>query len=262
MSNYTDNELLICQTAKNIENGTTVFIGYGLPQVSAILAEMLYAPDMIQLFEFGAIGPQSVIPYIKGTMGGPSNCYRSLKWCSMTEAFSYAAAGYIDLGILGAAQIDRYGNINSTMLGNDYETPEVRFPGSGGGSEVASFCWKTVIALKQEKRRFVERLSFLTSPGYLKGGRSRELAGLPAETGPYRVVTSEALFDFETDNRQMRLIGVRKGKTVDDVISKMEFVPIIATDIKTIEEPTKDELHTLRDLIDPYGMVSRGRNYK
>ncbi len=259
MNDYTDGEFLICRTARVIENNSTIFVGFGLPQVSAMLAEMLYAPNMIQLFEFGAVGPQSMMPYLRGTMGGPSNCYRSIKWCSMTEAFSYAAAGYIDIGILGAAQIDRYGNINSTMLGNDYELPDSRFPGSGGGSEVASYCWKTVIALKHEKRRFVEKLSFLTSPGYLSGKRSRESAGLPVGTGPYMVVTSEAVFDFETEDKQMRLIAVKKGRTANDVIENMEFIPLIADNVKIIEEPTDKELHTLRDLIDPYGMVSKGK---
>jgi len=259
MMSYTDTEMLICQTSRIIENNRTVFVGFGLPQVAAILAEMLYAPNMIQLFEFGAVGPQSMIPYMRGTMGGPSNCYKSIKWCSMTEAFSYAAAGYIDVGILGAVQIDRYGNINSTMLGESYDMPEKRFPGSGGGSEVASFCWKTIVALKQEKRRFVEELSFLTSPGYLSGRSSRESIGLPAATGPSLVVTSEAIFDFDTKDRQMRLIAAKKGKTSDEIIEKMEFTPIVADNLKTIEEPTEKELYTLRNLIDPYGMVSKGK---
>ena len=259
MNDYTDGEFLICRTARVIEDNGTVFVGFGLPQVSAMLAEMLYTPNMIQLFEFGAVGPQSMIPYLRGTMGGPSNCYRSVKWCSMTEAFSYAAAGYIDIGILGAVEIDRYGNINSTMLGNNYELPNARFPGSGGGSEVASYCWRTVITLKHEKRRFVEKLSFLTSPGYLSGGGSRESAGLPTGTGPYMVVTSEAIFDFETEDKQMRLIAVKKGRTVKDVTDEMGFVPKISGNVKAIEEPTKDELYTLRNLIDPYGMVSRGK---
>lgn len=255
MREFTDVEFMICQAARLLEDNKTVFVGWGMPQVVALLAERLYTPNITQVFEFGAIGPQSRTPFLRGTMGGPQNTYRSLQWCSMGLAFNYAQAGYIDYGMLGAAQIDKYGNINSTMIGEEYERPKVRFPGSGGGNEVASYCWKTIIVMNHEKRRFVERCDFITSPGHVIDGKTREKYGLPKDTGPWRVITSKAMFDFDEDSRVMRLIAVRDGLSVDDVVNDMGFEPVIADDIQVLEPPTEEELTVLREEIDPYGLV-------
>lgn len=184
---FTDTEFMICAAARLLEDRKTVFVGWGMPQVVAILAERLYTPNLVQLFEFGAIGPRSLTPFVRGTMGGPTNIYRSLQWTTMNWAFSYAATGYVDYGMIGAAQVDPYGNINSTLLGGPYDQPARRFPGSGGGNEVASLCWKTIIVLKHEPRRFVEKLDFVTSPGYGVGPGARERAGLPRGTGPWQI---------------------------------------------------------------------------
>jgi len=124
---FTDTELMIAQGARLIEDGKTIFVGWGLPQVVAMLAQKLYVPNVTQLFEFGAIGPQSVLPFVRGTMGGPQNTYRSLQWLNMNWAFSYSATGYMDYGMLGALQVDPYGNINSTHLGGTFAKPERRF---------------------------------------------------------------------------------------------------------------------------------------
>ena len=252
---YTDVEFMICQAARLLEDNKTVFVGWGMPQVVALLAERLYTPNITQVFEFGAIGPQSRTPFLRGTMGGPQNTYRSLQWCSMGLAFNYAQAGYIDYGMLGAAQIDKYGNINSTMIGEDYERPKVRFPGSGGGNEVASYCWRTIIVMNHEKRRFVERCDFVTSPGHVIDGKTREEYGLPRDTGPWRVITSKAMFDFDDETRVMRLIAMREGLSVDDVISDMGIKPVIGDEIESLDPPTETELRVLREEIDPYRLV-------
>ena len=155
-------------------------------------------------------------------MGGPSNCYRSLAFTTMNQIFAQAQLGLIDYGVLGATQIDLYGNINSTMLGSDYRKPKKRFPGSGGANEVASFCWKTIVIMMHEKRRFVPRVDFITSPGYLDGTPgARERAGLPAGTGPWRVVTSKALFGFDEDSKKMTLLGVLEGLTLEQVLAEI-----------------------------------------
>jgi glutaconate CoA-transferase subunit B len=130
---FTDTEFMIAQGARLIEDGKTIFVGWGIPQVVAMLAQKLYVPNVTQLFEFGAIGPQSVLPFVRGTMGGPQNTYRSLQWLNMNWAFAYSATGYMDYGMLGALQVDPYGNINSTHLGGTFANPERRFAGSGGG---------------------------------------------------------------------------------------------------------------------------------
>ncbi len=260
---FTETEFMICNAARLLEDNKTIFVGWGIPQVVAILAEKLYTPNIVQVFEFGAIGPQSRTPFLRGTMGGPSNTYRSLQWCSMNLAFSYAQVGYIDYGMLGAAQIDRYGNINSTMIGDDYSKPKVRFPGSGGGNEVASYCWKTIIVMAHEKRRFVERCDFITSPGHRLDGKTREEVGLPAETGPYRVITSKGMFGFDEESKELKLIGVLKGLTVDEVIEDMGIKPLIADEVVELNPPTPEELKALREDIDPYGLIiAKGAKFK
>ncbi|RME85833.1 MAG: acyl CoA--acetate/3-ketoacid CoA transferase subunit beta [Caldilineae bacterium] len=253
---YTEAEFMISQTARQMRSGQTAFIGYGLPQIAAILAQENNAPDLVQVYEFGAIGPKPLSPFVRFTMGGPTNCYQSLMWTNMNTIFAQAGAGYLDIGVLGATQIDPYGNINSTIIGDDYFRPKRRFPGSGGGNEVASFCAKTVVIIMHEKRRFVEKLDFMTSPGFLDGSEgARERAGLPAGTGPWRVVTSKALFGY-APNRRMQLIGVRQDLTVEEVVSEMGFEPEIADEVVELEPPTETELRLLRAKIDPDRVVA------
>lgn len=256
---FTDTEFMIAQGARLLEDGKSIFVGFGLPQVVAMLAQKLYVPEILQLFEFGAIGPQSVLPFIRGTMGGPQNTYRSLQWLNMNWAFSYSAAGYMDYGMLGAAQIDPYGNINSTYLGGTFERPARRFPGSGGGNQVASHCWKTMIVIKHEGRRFVPKVDFITSPGYLTGPGARERAGLPADTGPFRVATSKALFGFDESTKRMTLLAVLRGLSVRDAVGEMAFEPLVAGTVSEIPPPTADELRILREEIDPSRIVIRGQ---
>jgi len=255
---FTDTEFMIAQGARLLEDGKSFFVGWGIPQIVAILAQKLYVPNVIQLFEFGAIGPQSILPFVRGTMGGPQNTYRSLQWLNMNWAFSYSASGYMDYGMLGALQVDPFGNINSTYLGGTYDVPHRRFAGSGGGNQVASHCWRTIIVIKHEGRRFVPKVEFLTSPGYLTGPGARERAGLPAETGPYRVVTSKALFGFDKDTCEMELLAVLRGLSVDEVLEGMGFPPRISPDLEEIPPPTEEELRLLREEIDPSRVVIRG----
>jgi glutaconate CoA-transferase subunit B len=262
MVEFTDTEFMICTAARLLEDRQTVFVGWGMPQLVALLAERLYTPQLVQVFEFGAVGPQSQTPFVRGTMGGPTNVYRALQWSNMNWAFAYAAAGYVDYGMIGAAQIDAYGNVNSTLLGGSYDRPGRRFPGSGGGNEVASLCWRTILVMKHEPRRFVERLDFMTSPGYLDGPGGREKAGLPRGTGPWRVVTSRALFDFDEQTRRLRLLGALKGLTGSAVLEGMEFKPLRAERLEGLAPPTEEELRILRDEIDPSGIVIRGEKLR
>ncbi|MBI3990182.1 MAG: acyl CoA--acetate/3-ketoacid CoA transferase subunit beta [candidate division NC10 bacterium] len=259
---FTDTELMICSAARLLEDRKTVFVGWGMPQVVAMLAERLYTPNLVQVFEFGAIGPRSLTPFVRGTMGGPSNVYQSLQWINMNWAFSYAVTGYIDYGMIGALQVDLYGNVNSTLLGGTYERPGRRFPGSGGGNEVASLCWKTIIVLKHEPRRFVKLLDFVTSPGYLDGPGAREKAGLPRGTGPWRVVTSKALIGFDEVTKKMTLLGVLRGVKVADVLEGMGFEPLLDAKLQEIEPPLDEELRILRQEVDPSGLIIRGERMR
>ncbi|PTL36461.1 acyl CoA--acetate/3-ketoacid CoA transferase subunit beta [Candidatus Methylomirabilis limnetica] len=249
---FSESEFMICQCARLIQDGTLAFIGYGMPQIAAILAQRLHAPRMVQVYEFGAVGALPETPFVRFTMGGPRNCYRSLAWTSMNTIFAQAQLGMIDMGVLGATQIDRFGNLNSTMLGTDYHRPRKRFPGSGGANEVLTQCWQTVIVIKHEHRRFVEKVDFVTSPGYLDGTPgARERAGLPRDTGPWRVATSKALYGFDDQTKQMILLGVLRGLSVDDALKEMEFTPLIAERVEELSPPTPEELRILREEIDP-----------
>lgn len=138
------------------------------------------------------------------------------------------------------------------MVGRDYHRPEKRFPGSGGANEVLSQCWQTVIVVKHERRRFVEKVDFVTSPGFLDGTPgARERAGLPRDTGPWRVATSKALYGFDDQTRQMVLLGVLQGLNVDDALKETEFTPLIAPQLEELLPPTAEELRILREEIDP-----------
>jgi glutaconate CoA-transferase subunit B len=249
---FTESEFMICQCARLMEDGKIVFIGYGMPQIAAILAQRLHAPRMVQVYEFGAVGPLPETPFVRFTMGGPRNCYRSLAWTNMNTIFAQAQLGMVDLGVLGATQIDQFGNVNSTMLGADYARPEKRFPGSGGANEVLTHCWRTVIVIMHERRRFVKKVDFVTSPGYLDGAPgARERAGLPRGTGPWRVVTSKALYGFDEHTKRMTLLGVLRGVPVADVLGEMEFTPLVSDKLEELEPPTPEEKHLLRNEIDP-----------
>ncbi|MGH7357688.1 MAG: CoA-transferase subunit beta [Candidatus Rokuibacteriota bacterium] len=249
---FTEAEFMIAQCARLLEDQRTAFIGFGMPQVAAILAQRTHASQLVQVFEFGAIGPTPLTPFVRNTMGGPTNCYRSIAWTDMNTIFAQAQLGLIDYGVLGAAQIDLYGNINSTMLGNDWHRPRKRFPGAGGANEVASYCWRTVVIMLHEPRRFVPRVDFITSPGYLDGTpEARERAGLPAGTGPWRVVTSKALFGFDEATHELTLLGVLDGLGLDDVVGEMGVKPRVAAAVERLAPPTARELEILRDQIDP-----------
>jgi len=170
----------------------------------------------------------------------------------MNSIFSQAQLCLIHYGVLGATQIDRYCNINSTMLDDHWRRPKKRFPRAGGATEVASYCWRTIVIMMHEPRRFVPRVDFITSPGYLDGTPgARERAGLPAETGPWRVVTSKALFDFEPDTRRLRLMGALEGLTPEEVLAELQLKPAIADRVEALAPPTARELTILRDEIDP-----------
>ncbi|MGZ3494219.1 MAG: CoA-transferase subunit beta [Thermodesulfobacteriota bacterium] len=248
---YTPEELMICTAARLIPDKRTCFIGYGIPQIVIILAQKLYAPNACQVYEYGAIGPEVVPPFRRGMFSDSRNNYRAVAWTYMNTMFAHACLGYIDYGFLGAAQIDPYGNINSTQIGLDHSRPMVRFPGSGGANDVASYCWKTITIMKHEKERFVKKLDFLTSPGYLDGPGAREKAGLPAGAGPYRLVTSLGLFGFDEKTKYMELLAVAPGYNKEDVFKNMNFEPLAAKKIEELKPPTEEELRLLREEIDP-----------
>jgi len=248
---YNPTELLAYVAAKMLEDGKSVFVGTGLPMIASMLAQRTHAPNLLIVFEAGGIGPQ--MPVLPISVGDSRTFYRAVAASSMHDVMSASQSGYLDYGFLGAAQIDVYGNLNTTVIG-DWERPKARLPGSGGANDVGSLCWSTIIVMRQDRRRFVNELDFLTTPGYLDGRGARERAGLPAGTGPYRVITQLGVYGFDERSRRMQLLATHPGISVDDIRANSSFDLDIPTQVETTEPPSAEVRRILRD-IDPTGMV-------
>lgn len=244
---YTPNELLICLAARIMEDNTTAFIGTGLPMLSASLAQKLYTPNLVPVFEFGGTG--AILEKLPLAVGDMRTYNKGLHASGICDIMETAQRGFIEYGFLGGAQIDMYGNLNSTVIG-DQKRPKVRLPGSGGANDVGSHCWRTIILMQHDTRRFMPKVDFVTTPGYLTGPGAREAAGLPRDTGPYRVVTNLATLDFEPKTKRMRLIALNPGVAVEDVIKNTGFELLAADKVSQNDPPTGKELRTLREEID------------
>ena len=258
---FTDMEQIICTTSRLLEEDKLYFVAIGGPPlVAVLLAKRLRVPKIAYLVEDGTIAPAVPLPAPPFMIGGSGSSYRAVAWTDMNTVDFHASLGYLDYGVLAAVQVDEYGNFNSSFIGPAYERPARRFGGPGGANEIASLCWRTILMTRQQGRKFVRKLDFMSSPGYLDGSPdARERAGLPAETGPWRVVTELAVFDFDEESHRMRLRGVAPWVTVDDVLAEMEFEPLIAPSLETIEPPAEEELAALRAEVDPSGRTIRGR---
>lgn len=251
MSDYSPNELLICIAARLFENGRTCFIGTGIPMLAASLAQRLYAPDLIAVFEFGGTG--ALMEDLPMAVGEARTFHKALAASGICDIMETAQRGFIDYGFLGGAQIDPYGNLNSTVIG-DYTRPKVRLPGSGGGNDVGSLCWQTIALMRHDKRRFVPQLDFVTTPGYLTGPGAREAAGLPANTGPFAVISTLATLGFDPATCRMRLDALHPGVRVEQVVENTGFELLMADEIRQNPPPTAEELALLREEIDPTGL--------
>jgi glutaconate CoA-transferase subunit B len=258
---FTDTEQVIIQAARMLEPEKLHFVAIGGPPLlAALAARRLYSPRVSYVVEDGTIDPQVDFPVPPFMIGGSAASRRAAAWTSMNTVGYHAALGHIEYGVLAAIQVDQFGNFNSTMLGDDYNKPARRFGGPGGANEIASCCWRTILMTKLQKRKFVRRLDFMSSPGFLDGAPdAREQAGLPPGTGPYRVVTEDAIFGFDGATRKMKLLAVAPWTTVDGVREKMEFEPLLGESIGTIDPPTQDELTVLRSEIDPTGRTIAGQ---
>src|SRR5256714_13162790 len=241
---YTSKELMICCAARILEDGRTVAVGTGVPCAAAMLAQRTCAPQLVIFFEAGGVAPQ--LPTMPISVGDSRTFYRGLMATSMADIMETCQRGMIDYTFLGGAQIDAYGNLNSTMIGSDYHRPKVRFPGSGGANDLASLCWRILVVTNHDPRRFVEKLDFVTSPGYLTGPGAREAAGLPPGTGPYRVITDLAIMGYHDETKRMQVLSLHPGVTMEQVRAATSF-PIDAIDqIEQTAPPGAQELHILQ----------------
>ncbi len=248
---YSPSELLICLASRVMEDGTTAFIGTGIPMLAASLAQKMQAPNLVPIFEFGGTG--AILEKLPLAVGDMRTYNKGIAASGICDIMETSQRGFVEFGFLGGAQIDCYGNLNSTVIG-DHKNPKVRLPGSGGGNDVGSSCWRTIAIMIHDKRRFMEKIDFLTTPGFLTGPGAREEAGLPKGTGPYRVVTNLCIMGYDDTSKKMKLLSVNPGVTVEQVIENTGFDLLIADEITHNEHPTDEELKILREQIDPDGL--------
>ena len=253
MTSYNAMELMICCAARALEDGRTVAVGTGVPCAAAMLAQHRHAPNLVILFEAGGVAPQ--LPTMPISVGDSRTFYHGLMATSMADVMETCQRGMMDYTFLGGAQIDAYGNLNSTMIGTDYARPKVRFPGSGGAHDLASLCWRVLVVTIHDPRRFVEKVDFVTTPGYLTGPGAREAAGLPPGTGPYRVITDLAVLGYDEQTKRMEVHSLHPGVALDHVRRATGFELGVREPLASTTPPTEEELCILRDEVDPHRYV-------
>lgn len=244
---YSKTELMICVAARLFEDATTCFIGTGIPMLAAMLASKTTAPNIVPVFEFGGTG--AILEELPRAVGEARTFHKAISAQGICDTMETAQRGFIDYGFLGGAQIDPYGNLNTVVIG-EHDHPKARLPGSGGGNDVGSLCWRTIAIIQHDLRRFVPKVDFLTTPGYLTGPGARETAGLPRGTGPVAVVSTLALMDYDPSTCRMRLKALHPGVTVDEVKANTGFDLLIPSQVGLNEPPSAEELRILREEID------------
>jgi len=244
-SQYTASEILTILSARELKDGQVVFAGVGIPLLAATLAQRLGCPGLTILFEGGVIGA-FVEP---GKLPPSTNDQRCTKRANMVlgsaDVLLLLQRGYVDVGFMGGAQIDQYGNLNSSFIGN-WKAPTVRLPGTGGGNDISSLT-NMIVAMKHEKRRFVEKVDFITSPGFIRGRNSRAESGL-THGGMFRVITELATFSFDDAERRMKVLALNPGVTCGQVQDNTGFDLIFDQSVSVTEPPSEHELSTLRAL--------------
>jgi glutaconate CoA-transferase, subunit B len=253
LMNYSPVELMVCCAARILEDGCTVAVGTGIPCAAAMLAQKTHAGRLVIVFEAGGIAPQ--LPTMPISVGDSRTFYRGLMATSMADVMETCQRGLIDYCFLGGAQIDPCGNLNSTLIGDNYQQPRVRLPGSGGANDLASLCRRILVVTAHDRRRFVDRLDFLTTPGYLTGPGAREAAGLPPGTGPYRVITDLAVLGFQDETKRMQVLSLHPGVQLDQVRRATGFELAVSEPLTTTAAPSAVELRILRDEVDPHRYV-------
>jgi len=243
---FSPNELMVCQAARQLRDGEVVFVGIGLPNLACNLARRLHAPKLVLVYESGAVGADP--KRLPISIGDPSLVTNSLGIFSMFDVFSfYLQRGLIDVGFLQGVQIDRFGNLNTTVIG-DYQHPVVRLPGSGGACEIAILAKRVFVIAPQSKRSFPERVDFITSPGFVYGPEGRRKLGLPGG-GPVMVITNLGCYEFSEG--EMVLTSLHPGCTVEQVRENTGWDVHICPQLRTTEIPSAEELRIIREDLDP-----------
>jgi glutaconate CoA-transferase subunit B len=251
---YTKSEIMIAASARQLSGVTNCFVGVGLPNIVCNLAQRTVAPDLQLVYESGAYGARP--ERLPLSIGDPTLATGATAITSMFELFAYyLQAGLIDVAFLGGAQIDRYGNLNTTVIGS-YEKPTVRLPGSGGACEIAIHARRILVIMRQAQRSFVETLHFRTSPGH-SGDPAHDVARGWSGSGPTNVVTDLATYAFDQATGEMTLMTLHPGVSLDDVRANMGWEPRLSQDVGVTEPPSADELRLIRHDLDPKGVHTR-----
>ncbi len=248
---YTASEMMIAVAARKLAGARTVFVGVGLPNIACNLARANVAPDLELIYESGVYGARP--ERLPLSIGDPTLVSGAVSVVSMADLFGlYLQRGLVEVALLGGAQIDRYGNLNSTVIG-DYKKPKTRLPGSGGACEIATNAQRTFMIMRLKRRAFVHKLDFCTSPGHLTGGDSRARLGLPGG-GPELVISDKAILDFANPEREMQLTALYPGVTAEDVQAEVGWTLRTADKIDNVPTPTDEELRLIREELDPNAM--------
>ncbi len=249
--NYTPSELMIVNASRALRGNRVVFVGVGLPNIACNLARLDHSPSIELVYESGVFGARPArLPL---SIGDPTLVSGASSVTSISDLFMlYLQGGLVDTALLGGAQIDKYGNLNSTVIG-DYDNPKVRLPGSGGACEIAINAKCFLVIMRLKRRAFVKKLDFLTSPGYLDGGNAREKMGYPG-AGPQLIITDRALFNFDNADHEMTLIEVAAGETAESIQADVSWPLRVSDDLKVMEGPTAVEFSIIREQLDPKGL--------
>ncbi len=244
---YTPSEMMTIVAARELHDGEVVFVGIGLPNLACNLARATHAPRLVLIYESGAVG--AVPERLPVSIGDPALVTGSLMVCSMADVFQcFLQNGRIQVGLLGGAQIDRYGNINTTVVG-DYSRPTVRLPGSGGAAEIAIHAGRTVVISRLDRRVFPERVDFITSPGLRAKGGTRLELGIPG-AGPTKVITDKAVLEADPETGELILRGLYPGVDCADVAAGIGWPLRNRAQLDEITPPSQTELHLLREVLD------------
>jgi glutaconate CoA-transferase, subunit B len=247
-SDYTPSEMMAAVAARELRDGEVTFVGIGLPNLACNLARALHARDLVLIYESGAVG--AAPDRLPVSIGDPSLVTGSLMVCSMADVFQlFLQNGRIDVGFLGGAQIDRWGNINSTAIGS-YREPRVRLPGSGGAAEIAVHARRVLVISRLHPRSFPAEVDFVTSPGHRYRGRSRRELGMPG-AGPVKVVTDKAILEADPETGELVATALYPGVAVEDVKAGVGWPLRVRAGLDGVARPTDEELRLLREVLDP-----------
>ena len=245
---FTPSEMMVVAAARELHDAEVVFVGIGLPNLACNLARLTHAPNLVMIYESGAVGARP--DRLPLSIGDPSLVTGSLMICGMADVFQLLLQnGRIEVGFLGGAQVDRYGNINTTVVG-DYGQPTVRLPGSGGAPEIAIHAKRTLVIARLDKRAFPEKVDFITSPGHRARGGTRKDLKMPG-AGPVRVITDRGTLAANPETGELELDALYPGTTVDDVRAGVGWDLVVREDLATYDPPDAEALRLLRDVVDP-----------